>query len=140
MAIGELRLEGQKVCVIDERSEICASVEGIPQLNVGIRTDVLDNCPKSEGIMMAIRSMAPDVIACDEIGSYEDIKSILMALSCGINLITTIHGFGIEDIYNREVFKNIINNSVFKRAIVLSCKHGVGTIEYVYDFFSKGKI
>lgn len=135
--IADYKFLGQKVCVIDERSEICACEEGIPQLDVGIRTDILDNCPKSQGIMMAIRSMAPDVIACDEIGNYEDINSILTALNCGINLITSIHGFGIEDIYNREVFKNIIDNKVFHRAIVLSGKHGVGTIEYVYDFQNK---
>lgn len=136
----DYRLSGKKVCVIDERSEICACEDGIPQLDVGIRTDVLDNCPKSQGIMMAIRSMAPEVIACDEIGNPEDINSILTALNCGINLITSIHGFGIEDIYNREVFKNIIENKVFQRAIVLSGKQGAGTIEYVYDFYNKAVI
>ena len=127
-------ITGKKICVIDERSEICASSDGIPQLDVGLRTDVLDNCPKSQGIMMAIRSMSPDIIVCDEIGTYDDVKSILAALNCGINLITTIHGFGIEDLKNRDVFKDILDNHIFQRAIVLSGKHGVGTVEYVYDF------
>lgn len=135
--MSDIRFKGRKVCVIDERSEICACSDGIPQLDVGIRTDVLDNCPKSDGIMMAIRSMAPDIIACDEIGSYEDVSSIIAALNCGINLITSIHGFGVEDIYNRSVFQNIIENKVFQRAVVLSCKNGVGTLEYVYDFTNK---
>lgn len=138
--VTDLKLNGRKVCVIDERSEICACSDGIPQLDVGIRTDVMDNCPKSDGIMMAIRSMAPDVIACDEIGSSEDMNSIIAALNCGINLITSIHGFGIEDIYNRQVFKNVIENKVFQRAIVLSCKHGAGTLEYVYDFINRKEL
>lgn len=138
--VTDLRLKGKKVCVIDERSEICACSEGIPQLDVGIRTDVMDNCPKSDGIMMAIRSMSPDVIACDEIGSYEDINSIIAALNCGINLITSIHGFGIEDIYNRQVFNNLIQNKVFQRAVILSCRHGAGTLEYVYDFVNKAAL
>lgn len=129
-----LKISGKKICVIDERSEICAAAEGIPQLDVGIRTDVLDNCPKWQGIMMAIRSMSPDIIVCDEIGSYEDIRSILEALNCGINLITTIHGFGIEDLRERDVFIDTIKNNVFSRAIVLSSRNGVGTLEYVYDF------
>lgn len=133
-------LKGKNVCVIDERSEICASSNGIPQLNVGIRTDVMDNCPKSQGIMMAIRSMAPDVIVCDEIGTYEDVKSILSALNCGVNLITTIHGFGIEDLKSRDVFKDVINNRIFQKAIVLSCRKGIGTVEYIYDFFSETTI
>ncbi len=128
---------GKKICVIDERSEICASSDGIPQLDVGLRTDVLDNCPKSQGIMMAIRSMSPDIIVCDEIGTYDDVKGILAALNCGINLITTIHGFGIEDLKNRYVFKDVLDNHIFQRAIVLSGKSGVGTVEYVYDFNSE---
>lgn len=132
--IKKLEITGKKICVIDERSEICASSDGIPQLDVGLRTDVLDNCPKSQGIMMAIRSMSPDIIVCDEIGTYDDVKSILAALNCGINLITTIHGFGIEDLKNRDVFKEVLDNHIFQRAIVLSGKHGVGTVEYVYDF------
>lgn len=138
--INSSSLQGKNVCVIDERSEICASSDGIPQLDVGIRTDVMDNCPKSQGIMMAIRSMAPDVIVCDEIGTYEDIRSILSALNCGVNLITTIHGFGIEDLKSRDVFKAVISNHIFQRAIVLSCKKGIGTVDYIYDFFSETTI
>lgn len=129
-----LGFKGKKVCVIDERSEISSSYNGIPQMNLGIRTDVLDNCPKAEGIMMAIRSMAPDVIVCDEIGTYKDMDSILMALNSGVKLITTIHGFGVEDLYNRPVFKEIMDNHIFKKAIILSSANGVGTIEYIYDF------
>lgn len=136
----KLNFKGKKVCIVDERSEIAACFNGIPQLNVGIRTDVLDCCPKSEGIIMSIRSMSPDVIICDEIGSYGDVDSIIMALNSGINLITTIHGFGIEDIFKRNVFKDILENGVFERAIVLSSRQGAGTIEYIYDFSKKDVI
>lgn len=126
--------KGKKVSVIDERSEIGACANGIPQMNIGIRTDIMDNCPKSIGIMMAIRSMAPEVIVCDEIGTYDDMKSILAAVNCGVNIITTIHGYGIEDLYDRDVFKDITQNKVFRKAIVLSCRRNVGTIEYIYNF------
>lgn len=132
-----LKINGQKVCIIDERSELAACSGGIPQMDVGIRTDVLDNCLKSEGIMMAIRSMSPDVIICDEIGTYKDMESILSALSCGVNLITTIHGSGLEDFHDRLVFKDLAANHVFKRAVILSCKNGVGTVDEIYDFNSK---
>lgn len=130
-------LQGQKVCIIDERSEICACLDGIPQMDVGIRADVLDNCLKSEGIMMAIRSMSPDVLICDEIGTYKDMESILSALSCGVNVITTIHGNGLEDFYNRVVYSDLVANHVFQRAVVLSNRRGVGTIEEIYDFTKK---
>lgn len=131
---------GVKVCIIDERSEIGACYNGIPQMNIGLRSDILDNCPKSEGIMMAIRSMSPDVIVCDEIGTYKDVESILMAMNSGVNLITTIHGYDIEDLYKRPVFKEILENHVFERAIVLSGNKGVGTIEYIYNFSNKEKL
>lgn len=132
-----LGITGKKVSVIDERSEIGACFNGVPQLSVGTRTDILDGCPKSQGILMAIRSMSPDVIVCDEIGTYKDMDSILTALNSGVSLITTIHGYGIEDLYNRPVFKEIVENKVFKRAIVLSSKHGSGTVENIYDFSTK---
>lgn len=138
--IKDMDITGKKVCVIDERSEIAACFNGIPQLNVGMRTDVLDGCPKSQGIIMAIRSMSPEVIVCDEIGAYKDVDSILTALNSGVNLITTIHGYGTEDLYSRPVFKEIVENKVFKRAIVLSNKEGAGTVEYIYDFFKDSVI
>ncbi|MBA5850622.1 stage III sporulation protein AA [Clostridium sp. cel8] len=135
-----LKFKGIKVCVIDERSEIGACSRGVPQLDVGVRTDVLDGCLKSEGIIMAIRSMSPDVIICDEIGSYKDMESIITALNSGVYLITTIHGYGIDDLYNRPVFKDIVENKVFKRAVVLSNRKGAGTVEYIYDFEKNSKI
>jgi len=136
----EGKKQGKKVCVVDERSEIAACCGGVPQMDVGIRTDVLDGCPKSEGIMMAIRSMSPDVIVCDEIGTYKDMDSILMALNSGVNLITSIHGFGIEDLSKRAVFKDILENNVFKLAVVLSGAKGAGTVEYIYDFDKNEKV
>jgi len=137
--VESLSLSGKNVSVIDERSEIGSCYRGVPQMDIGIRTDILDNCPKSEGIIMAIRSMAPQVVVCDEIGTYKDMESILAALNSGVNLITTIHGFDVDDLYKRPVFKEIIENKVFERAVVLSNRSGIATIEYIYDF-TKGKI
>ncbi|MEG0132651.1 MAG: stage III sporulation protein AA [Clostridium sp.] len=131
-------LSGKNVAIIDERSEIGACYRGVPQMDIGIRTDILDNCPKSEGIIMAIRSMAPHIIVCDEIGTYKDMDSIVAALNSGVNLITTIHGFSEEDLYKRPVFKEVLENKVFDRAIILSNRQGISTIEYIYDF-TKGE-
>ncbi|KEH95921.1 stage III sporulation protein AA [Clostridium massiliodielmoense] len=129
-----LSIAKKKICIIDERSEIASCFEGVPQMDVGIRTDILDNCVKSQGIIMAIRSMAPEVIVCDEIGTHRDVESIIMAMNSGVNLITTIHGFGIEDLYRRPVFNEVIENKIFNRAIILSSRNGIGTVEYIYDF------
>lgn len=128
-----INLKGRKVVVVDERSEIGACYLGIPQNDLGIRTDILDNCLKKEGLIMAIRSLSPEVLICDEIGNKGDIEALLLAFNSGVNIITTIHGFTIEDLYKRNVFLELLDNRILDRVIVLSSRNGVGTIENVFD-------
>ena len=89
---GNAWCEGKNVGVVDERSEIGGAYQGVPQNDLGIRTDLLDCCPKAEGMMMLIRSMSPEVVAVDEIGDYGDIKAIESVLNCGCRLIAPVHG------------------------------------------------
>lgn len=126
-----LNFEGKRTTVIDERSEIASCYRGIPQMNVGIRTDIYDNCIKSQGIIMAIRTMAPEVIVCDEIGTNKDVEALIMAYNSGVNVIVTIHGNEAEDIYKRPVFKDILDNKMIKKIIVLSNKNGIGTVDSI---------
>ncbi len=125
--------KGFKVSIVDERSEIAASFQGVPQLDVGIRTDVYDNCLKSKGIILAIRSMAPEVIICDEIGTKEDFESILIAYNSGVSIISTIHGNCEEDFYRklRMCGMSIDVEKIFKCILVLNNKNGVGTLEKI---------
>lgn len=89
--------KGMSVGVVDERSEIAGSYLGCPQLDVGIRTDVLDACPKALGMMLLLRSMSPRVIAIDELGGREDMEALRQAAACGSRILATIHGEGIRD-------------------------------------------
>lgn len=73
--INEIHFKGMTCGVVDERGEITAMYKGSPQNDIGMRTDVIENISKAKGMKMLIRSMAPEVIACDEIGSTEDIRS-----------------------------------------------------------------
>ena len=134
----QINLKGKKVTIVDERSEIAACYNGIPQMNVGIRTDILDNCLKKSGMIMAIRSLSPEVLICDEIGTEGDLEALNMAFNSGVNIIVTVHGYDINDICNRGVFKELIDNCVLERIIVLSNRRGAGTIEKVYKV-SRGK-
>lgn len=131
---------GKKVSIIDERSEIASCFNGVPQLDVGIRTDILDNCLKKDGMLMAIRSLSPEIIICDEIGTKGEVEALNMAFNSGVNIIVTIHGYSIEDIYAREVFKPLIENCILERIVILSNKKGPGTIENIYSIKSKGEI
>lgn len=88
---------GRQVGVVDERSEIAGSFMGVPQNDVGIRTDVMDGCPKREGMMLLMRSMNPAVVAVDEIGGFEDMKAVFQILQCGSAVAATLHGNSAED-------------------------------------------
>ncbi|MDR0879897.1 MAG: stage III sporulation protein AA [Clostridioides sp.] len=128
---------GIKVSLIDERNEIAGTYLGVPQMDVGMRTDVIDSCPKDIGISMLLRSMSPNVIVTDEIGSEREIESLYNALNGGVSLITTVHGNSIEDIRNRKELSRLIDSELFKKAIVLSSKKGPGTVEGIYDLEEK---
>ena len=128
----KINLSGKKVTIVDERSEIAACYNGVPQMNVGIRTDILDNCLKKSGMIMAIRSLSPEVLICDEIGTKGDLEALIMAFNSGVNVIVTVHGYDIADVYGRAVFKDLIDNCILERIILLSNRKGAGTIEKVY--------
>ena len=95
---------------------------GIPQNDVGIRTDVLDNVTKALGMTMLIRSMAPKVIVADEIGNKNEVEPIMQAVCSGIKGIFTSHGASIEDIKLNPTIRELADNGVFERIIFLSDK------------------
>lgn len=124
---------GRTVGVVDERSELAGCYRGIPQNHMGMRTDVLDGCPKAEGMLMLIRSMAPQVIAVDEIGAFEDVQAIRYAMNCGCKMIATVHGESMEEIQRKPLFYELLNEQCFERFIVLCNKQRVGEVVGVYD-------
>jgi len=130
-------IKGFKIGLVDERSEIAACFFGEPRNDVGIRTDVLDACPKSQGIFLLIRSMSPDIIATDEIGKAEDADALMEGANAGVKVIATMHGSDIEDLYKKIELKKLHSN-YFERIIVLGRSEGVGTIEKIYD--KEGKL
>lgn len=124
---------GMTVGVIDERSEIGACYQGVPQNELGIRTDILDCCPKAQGMMMLIRTMSPQVIAVDEIGSREDLEAIEYVMNCGCKLIATVHGSSIEDIKQKPVLRKLVLERWFERYIILNNCGKVGNVHQIYD-------
>lgn len=98
---GEGQREGLKVGVVDERSEIAACHKGIPQNDLGPRTDVLDNCPKEQGMRMLLRSMSPEVIAVDELGLPEDFAAVADCAKSGVAVLGTIHAGKKEEVKER---------------------------------------
>ena len=120
--INEINFRGLDVSIIDERGEIAAMTKGIIFNDVGIRTDVLDNVPKSIGIRMAVRSMAPKVIIADEIGNKDDVNIINYAICSGVKCIFTAHGSNMEDLLKNNEINKIINLQLFSKIIFLDEK------------------
>ncbi|WP_100404764.1 stage III sporulation protein AA [Bacillus solitudinis] len=120
-----------KVGVVDERSEIAASLKGVPQHHLGKRVDVLDGCPKAEGMMMMIRSMSPDVLIVDEIGRVEDCLAIQEALHAGVGVMTTAHGFSLEDLASRPALQPLFEMQAFNRYVELGRTTKPGVVKRV---------
>ncbi len=127
----QFNFKGLKVGVVDERSEIGGAYKGINQNKLGIRTDLIDRCPKAEGMMLLIRAMSPEVLVTDEIGSKADLRAIREALNAGVRVVTTMHAADLAEAKTRPGFRKILNNNIFTRIIILSSRKGAGTIERI---------
>lgn len=133
-----LSYKGYRVGICDERSEIAGCCNGESSYDLGSRTDILDGCPKAEGILMLIRAMSPDVIITDEIGKMEDIGAIESALCAGVKTITTIHGSSYEDVENSAIGE-LIRRHVFETLIFLSAEPSTGTVKRIMKLSGLGK-
>lgn len=122
-----------QVGVVDERSEIAASCEGKVMMELGPRTDVLDRCPKALGMMMMIRSMAPDVLVTDELGRKEDVAAVMESLHAGVSVITTAHGRSLKDLQCRPYLNKLYKKRVFDRIILLASKPRIGFIHTIWS-------
>lgn len=129
---GDAKRQGMNIGVVDERSELGACYQGKPQNDLGIRTDILDCCPKKEGMMMLVRSMSPQVIAVDEIGSREDMEALEYVMNCGVQVIATVHGQNMEEVRNKPVLGQLVREKIFQRYILLESGN-VGRVAAIFD-------
>ena len=113
-----------RVGVVDERGEIAGMYRGVPQLEVGCHTDVLDGCPKSLGMAMLLRSVNPQVIAVDEITEDADILAMTAAANCGVKLLATIHAEDAADLRRKPLFSKLAQARVFRRLVVIEAADG----------------
>jgi len=124
LSLGSEAHPALRVAVIDERSEIAVSCGGCAQTELGPHTDVLDGCPKAIGIPMVLRAMNPQVIAVDEITAAPDIAAICAAAHCGVGLLATIHADGTDELRRKPLYRALLEEGVFRRAVVIERKDG----------------
>lgn len=130
---GRAGRRGRTVGVVDERSELAGSFRGIPGNDLGMRTDVLDGCPKAEGMMLLIRSMAPEVVAVDEIGGRDDLEALASAMRCGCALLSTVHGGSLEELEENPALKGVMERKMFERYVLLDSGKEPGKIRRILD-------
>lgn len=118
--------------VLDERYEI-SGLNSDNDIELGCFTDILRGVKKEYGFINGIRSMSPDVIFTDEIATLNDIEAIKYACSCGVKIVATIHAKDMQELKDKSNFKELLDNKIFRRFVILSKRKGVGTIEGVYD-------
>jgi len=115
----EWKAEGYQIGIVDERSEIAASYLGVPQNDIGRNTDVYDSCPKTIGIQYFLRSMAPEIIAVDEIACEQDLNAVEQAFGCGCRILATTHAASLSELKSKKLWKKMFELYLFKRYVVI---------------------
>lgn len=126
-------LPGRNVGVADERSELGGAYLGVPQNDLGVRTDVLDGCPKGLGMTMLLRSMAPQVIAVDEIGSERDAEALENVFYSGCKILATVHGSSLEEIKKKPLIRRMMEGRVFERYVLLGFSPRAGSVRKILN-------
>lgn len=124
---------GMTVGVVDERSELAGSFLGRPQNDVGMRTDVLDGCPKETGMLLLLRSMSPEVIAIDELGSEGELKALRQASACGCRILATVHGEDREDVEHRFSLQTDFWDRMFEVFLILGKEEGKCVVKQILE-------
>jgi len=117
--VREISEQGQRIALLDERGEVAVMYRGIPQMDVGPYTDVLEGCPKALAIPMVLRAMNPQIIAVDEITVQEDLKAMSLASGCGVALLATIHAAGPQELLEKPLYRQMLEDKVFQRAVCI---------------------
>ena len=128
---GDEKNTGLTVGVVDERSEIAGTYRGMATHDLGMRTDVMDGCPKTLGMEMLLRTMNPKVLAVDEIGTG-DVPAIENALRCGCRMLATLHGECMDDYFGKPGFASLVKEQVFERYIFLKQRQKPGQVAAIY--------
>ncbi len=121
------------VLLADERFEIANCFNGNPTLDVGDFADVISGVDKSYVFKSGIRTMSPDILVTDELSTKEDFDSVLSSCNSGVKILASIHAKSIDDIKSKKEFKQLLENKVFKKYVVLSKTKGIGSIDAVFD-------
>ena len=115
---------GFTAAIADERSEIAALADGVPQLAVGRCTDVMEGCSKWQAAVMLLKTMSPALLALDEITAPEDAKAVSLCTHCGTAVIACAHAAGLDDLRQRPIYRELLALGAFHQAVIIEKQDG----------------
>ena len=121
-----------RISIVDERGEIGGTSSGILQNDIGM-CDVFDLYDKPKAIIQAIRSMSPDIIVCDEIGTQRDIEAIEYSLNSGVEFIAAVHAANEKELSRKENIRKIVSGGGFKKIIFLDSRKDAGRVRKILE-------
>jgi stage III sporulation protein AA len=124
---------GQNVSLVDEREELASVYMGIPTIDVGKRTDVISGCEKSIAMEMCLRSLAPEVVAVDEIYSEKDLEAMKRINGCGCAILATHHAHTFGEFSKKYFGKEVRKHDLFERYVLLGRENTRYTVKEVLD-------
>jgi stage III sporulation protein AA len=113
-----------RVAAVDERGELGAAADGVPQNDLGVCCDLLDGFPKGEGIEIAVRTLSPDFILCDELGGAEEIEAVRQSLCRGVRMAASIHATDLDELLARPGVRELLGTGAFSHLILLGKRPG----------------
>lgn len=116
----------RKVAIIDERNEIAFKSNGVIDADIGLNTDVLTGFPKSNGIEIAVRTLSPDIVVCDEISKTEEVMAIADGFHSGVKFAVSVHASSKKELINKPIIRQLIEYNEFEYIVLLN--------DYTNDF------
>lgn len=121
-------VHARRVSIVDTRSEIAAVYKGISGKDIGY-CDVLDAFPRYEGITQAIRTLSPEFIVCDELGTIQDVQALSSGVNSGAVFVATMHASCSDELRNRAHIKDIIATGAFEKIVFLRGRNNPGIVK-----------
>ncbi|MBQ9187803.1 MAG: hypothetical protein IJ138_00605 [Clostridia bacterium] len=123
----------QRVCVADERFELCGKYDGERRFDLGNRTDVICGMKKADALERMQAALSPQVMATDELIEKQDMDAIRHAKGSGVTILSTVHAGTLNDVKQKEVMRQMLADHVFDRYVLLSDRPNPGTVSSVWD-------
>jgi stage III sporulation protein AA len=124
---------GVNVSLVDEREELAAVYMGVPTMDVGKRTDIISGCEKAVAMEMCLRALGPEVVAVDEVYSENDLAALVRLQGCGCAILATHHAYSWDEFFEKPFGREVMQQKIFKRFILLEKKDGKYNISGVFD-------